>query len=90
MWVSRWRLVREGCNRVVKATTNYLMQHGMSSVDAGRAAYGLAYQELLRQSSFLGFMDCFRVIGLLTLATVPLVFFVKKFAGGGQVPEGGR
>jgi MFS transporter, DHA2 family, multidrug resistance protein len=79
-----------GLQQSIKATTSYLMQHGMSSVDAGRAAYGLAYQELLRQSSFLGFMDCFRVIGLLTLATVPLVFFVKKFAGGGKVPEGGH
>jgi hypothetical protein len=29
-------------------------------------------------------MDCFRVICWLTLAMIPLVFFVRKFKGGGD------
>jgi DHA2 family multidrug resistance protein len=62
---------------------NYLMQHGFTSADAGGASLGVVYQELLRQSAFLAFMDCFRVIGWVTLVMIPLVFFVRKFKGGG-------
>jgi DHA2 family multidrug resistance protein len=65
---------------------NYLMQHGFTSADAGGASLGVVYQELLRQSAFLAFMDCFRVIGWLTVVTIPLVFFVRKFKGGGGAP----
>jgi DHA2 family multidrug resistance protein len=43
---------------------------------------------LLRQSQFLAFMDCFRVIGWLTLAAVPAVLLVKKFKPAGKAPAG--
>jgi DHA2 family multidrug resistance protein len=62
---------------------NYLIQHGFTSADAGGVSLGVVYQELLRQSAFLAFMDCFRVIGWVTLLMIPLVFFVRKFKGGG-------
>jgi MFS transporter, DHA2 family, multidrug resistance protein len=62
---------------------SYLMQHGVTSADAGGASLVVVYQELPRQSAFLTFMDCFRVIGWLTLVAIPLVFFVRKFKGGG-------
>jgi MFS transporter, DHA2 family, multidrug resistance protein len=61
----------------------YLMQHGFTSADAGGASLGLVYQQLLRQSPFLAFMDCFRVIGWLTITMIPLVFLIRKFKGGG-------
>ncbi len=61
----------------------YLMQHGFSSVDAGGASLGVVYQQLLHQSVFLAFMDCFRVIGWLTIIMIPLVFLIHKFKGGG-------
>jgi hypothetical protein len=35
-------------------------------------------------------MDCFRVIAWLTIATVPLLFFVKKFGAAAKAPEGGH
>jgi DHA2 family multidrug resistance protein len=66
----------------------YLMQHGFTSADAGPASLGLLYQQLVRQSLFLAFMDCFRVIGWLTLAMVPLVLLVRKFKAGGDAPAG--
>ena len=65
-----------------------LMHYGFTSADAGPASLGLVYQELLRQSQFLAFMDCFRVIGWLTLLTLPLVFAVRKFKAGGDAPSG--
>jgi hypothetical protein len=41
-----------------------LMQYGFNSADAGPASRGIIYQQLLHQSEFLSFTDCFRVIGL--------------------------
>jgi DHA2 family multidrug resistance protein len=61
----------------------YLMQHGFTSADAGGVSLGLVYQQLLHQSVFLTFMDCFRVIGWLTIVMIPLVFLIHKFKGGG-------
>jgi len=45
---------------------SYLMQHGFTNADAGGASLAVVYQQLLRQSVFLAFMDCFRMIGWLT------------------------
>jgi len=67
---------------------DYLMQHGFTSADAGPATLGLLYQQLVRQSLFLAFMDCFRVIGWLTLAMIPLALLVRKFKAGGDAPAG--
>src|SRR5579863_3549555 len=67
---------------------SHLMQYGFSAADAGPASLGVVYQQLLRQSLFLGFMDCFRVIGWLTLAMIPVVVLVRKFKGGGSAPAG--
>ena len=68
---------------------NHLMQYGFTSADAGPATLGVLYQQLLHQSAFLAFMDCFRVIGWLTLAMIPLVILIRKFKGG-QAPAGGH
>jgi len=65
---------------------HYLIQHGFTSADAGSASLGVVYRQLLHQSIFLAFMDCFRVIGWLTLSMIPLVFFVRKFKVGGSAP----
>jgi DHA2 family multidrug resistance protein len=67
---------------------DYLMQHGFTSADAGPASLGFLYQQLVRQSLFLAFMDCFRVIGWLTLAMIPVVLLVRKFKAGGDAPAG--
>jgi hypothetical protein len=34
-----------------------LMHYGFTSVDAGKASLGGVYEQLLRQSAFLAFMD---------------------------------
>jgi DHA2 family multidrug resistance protein len=74
----------------VYSIANYLERRGYSHADSLSAAYGVIYQQLQRQASSLAFMDCFRVIGWLTIASVPLLFFVKKFGGSTKVPEGGH
>jgi DHA2 family multidrug resistance protein len=66
--------------------TNYLVSHGMSGADAVTAAHTYLYQQLQHQVSLLAFMDCFRVIGWLTLAAAPLMFVVRRFKAGGKAP----
>jgi DHA2 family multidrug resistance protein len=62
-----------------QALTRYLMQHGFTSADAIAAAPGVVYRQMEAQSLFLAFMDCFRVIGWITLAMIPLVLAIRKF-----------
>jgi DHA2 family multidrug resistance protein len=70
----------------VAAMTDYLIRHGYSSADAGAAALEYVYKQLHHQTSLLAFIDCFRVIGWLTLAAVPLMLFVRHFRAGGKAP----
>ncbi len=77
-----------GLQQAVRDTANYLSAHGYSKADALRASYLHYYNLLEQQTRLLGFMDCFRVIGWLTLAMVPVVFFVRSFKVAGKAPAG--
>ncbi len=70
----------------LSSLTNYLVHKGFSGPDAASAASGYLYQQLQHQVSLLAFMDCFRVIGWLTLAAVPLMFFVRHFKATDKAP----
>jgi DHA2 family multidrug resistance protein len=72
----------------IRSTAEYLTAHGFPAADAVRAATLRYYDLLGAQTRLLGFMDCFRVIGWLTLALVPAVFFIRKFKVGGKAPAG--
>ena len=65
-----------------------LMHHGFTSADASSASLGIVYAQLQRQSLFLSFMDCFRVIAWLNILALPLVFAVRKFKAQGDPPVG--
>ena len=65
-----------------------LMQYGIPSADAGAATLAIVYRELLRQSDFLAFMDCFRVFAWLSLVMIPLVILIHRFKVGGQPTAG--
>jgi DHA2 family multidrug resistance protein len=67
----------------VQSTTAYLQTHGFSHADAAAAAYARIYGQLQAQSQLLAFMDCFFLIGVMTLAAVPLLFLVRNFKVGG-------
>jgi MFS transporter, DHA2 family, multidrug resistance protein len=72
----------------INSTAGYLTAHGFPAADAVRAATLRYYDLLGAQTRLLGFMDCFRVIGWLTLALVPAVFFIRKFKAGSKAPAG--
>jgi DHA2 family multidrug resistance protein len=70
----------------VRQTSSFLQTHGLSQADAGRAAYAHVYQQLNAQAHLLAFMDCFHVIGVITLIAAPLVLLTRKFKLGGKEP----
>jgi len=61
-----------------------LIHRGFTSADAGPATLGIIYDQLIRQSLFLAFMDCFRVIGWLYVLALPLVIAVRNFKAPGE------
>jgi MFS transporter, DHA2 family, multidrug resistance protein len=65
---------------------NYLIGQGFTGADAATGAYEYVYKQLGRQTSLLGFMDCFRVIAWLTLAAIPLILLVQKFKQAAKPP----
>jgi MFS transporter, DHA2 family, multidrug resistance protein len=70
----------------VRDLTDYLMHHGFSHADAFRMANQHLYSQLEQQTRLLAFMDCFHLIGWLTLISVLLVFFIRYFKMGGKAP----
>jgi DHA2 family multidrug resistance protein len=77
-----------GLRTVMDQTAAYLQAHGYSHADAVQAASLRVYEQLGAQTRLLGFMDCFHVLGWMTLAAAPLVLLTKKFAVSGKAPEG--
>ena len=65
-----------------------LLQHGLSSADAATASLGVVYEQLIRQSLFLAYMDCFRVIAWLNVLAIPLIFAIRKFKAPGEAQAG--
>ena len=63
----------------IHQTAAYLQTHGWSPTDALNAAYGRVYEQLHAQTQLLAFMDCFHIIGVITLIAAPLVLLTKSF-----------
>ena len=70
--------------QAVQQTAAYLQSHGFSHADALNAAYARYYNQLGAQTKLLAFMDCFHIIGLVTLIAAPLVLLTKNFKLGGK------
>ena len=70
----------------IQQTTAYLQVHGFSHADALNAAYARYYNQLQAQTRMLAFMDCFYVLGLITLIAAPLVLLTKNFKVAGKAP----
>ncbi|MGA7240317.1 MAG: DHA2 family efflux MFS transporter permease subunit [Bryobacteraceae bacterium] len=66
--------------------SNYLATKGFTGPDAANAAQGYLFQQLQHQVSLLAFMDCFRIIAWITLATVPLMLLIRHFKPAGKAP----
>ncbi|MBV8674276.1 MAG: DHA2 family efflux MFS transporter permease subunit [Acidobacteriaceae bacterium] len=72
----------------VKQTAAYLREHGFSAADAQSASYAHYYDQLQAHAHLLAFMDCFHIIGVLTLIAAPLVLLTRSFRIGGGAPSG--
>jgi DHA2 family multidrug resistance protein len=68
----------------IHQTAAYLQAHGFSPADAVTAAYGRVYDQLHAQTQLLAFMDCFHIIGVITLIAAPLVLLTKAFKPSGK------
>jgi DHA2 family multidrug resistance protein len=77
-----------GLQQSIHSAAQYLTAHGYSQADSLRAATLLYYNQLEQQTRLLGFMDCFRAIGWLTILMIPAVFFIRSFKVGGKAPAG--
>jgi DHA2 family multidrug resistance protein len=63
----------------VRQTAAYLQWHGFSHADVASAATLHYYQHLQKQARLLAFMDCFHVLGVITLLAAPLVLLTRNF-----------
>jgi DHA2 family multidrug resistance protein len=68
----------------IHQTAGYLQSHGFSPTDALSAAYARVYDQLHAQTQLLAFMDCFHIIGIITLIAAPLVLLTKNFKPAGK------
>jgi MFS transporter, DHA2 family, multidrug resistance protein len=67
-----------------------IMHQGSSAYEATVQANAFVYQLILRQASMLSFIDCFWLLSVLFLASIPFVFLLKKVHHGDKhdVPAG--
>jgi len=57
--------------------------HGLTAPDAALHAKAQLAQTIHQQAAFLGFLDCFWLLGCACLIGAPLVFFTRKFRSAG-------
>jgi DHA2 family multidrug resistance protein len=53
-------------------------QHGSDAACAALQAQGMLYGELVRQANMLAFIDVFWILGIVCLAMIPLMLFIKS------------
>lgn len=56
----------------------YLRHHGVNSASTGHQALAVIYRELLKSATALSYLDGFRVMAVLLLATIPFVWIMRK------------
>jgi DHA2 family multidrug resistance protein len=61
-----------------------MQQRGFDSVTAGEKAHALLYKMLQQQAALLSYVDVFHIMGILFLAIVPLILFMRRT--GGKLP----
>jgi MFS transporter, DHA2 family, multidrug resistance protein len=75
---------QEALNQV----TNYFLAQGSSLIEAKQQAIAWLGQQVQTQAAFLGYMDAFWVLMLISLAAVPLALTLRKVKLGGPVHMG--
>ncbi len=65
------------------ALSRYFATHGFTNADAALHAKAQMARMIQEQAAFLGFLDCFWVLGCACLIGAPLVFFIRKIRSAG-------
>jgi DHA2 family multidrug resistance protein len=65
-----------------------LFRYGLDWSTAGHNGFGVLYGMLQQQAALISFVEAFRVMGFLFLATIPLVLLMKKVRKRGTVSAG--
>jgi DHA2 family multidrug resistance protein len=60
--------------------------HGLSAPDATHSAKALVYALLQKQAAFMGFLDCFWLLGIVAFVGPLLAVTIRKFHQGGSAP----
>ncbi len=68
--------------------TNYFTVQGSSLAQAHQQAIQWVGQQVHAQASFVGYMDAFWLLMLISLAAVPLALTLRKVKLGGAAPLG--
>jgi MFS transporter, DHA2 family, multidrug resistance protein len=71
----------------LQQVTNYFVAQGSSLIQAQQQAIAWIGQQVQAQASFLGYMDAFWVLMLISLAAVPLALTLRKVKLGGPAPS---
>jgi DHA2 family multidrug resistance protein len=69
----------------LQQVTNYFVAQGSSLIQAHQQAIAWIGQQIQAQSSFLGYMDAFWVLMLISLVAAPLALTLRKVKLGGPV-----
>src|SRR2546426_9481703 len=65
------------------ALSGYFVTHGFTTPDAALHAKAQLARLIQQQAAFLGFLDCFWLLGCACMIGAPLVFFTRKFSSAG-------
>jgi DHA2 family multidrug resistance protein len=71
----------------LRQVTNYFVAQGNSLIQAQQQAIAWIGQQVQAQASFLGYIDAFWVLMLISLAAVPLALTLRKVKLGGPAPS---
>ena len=63
--------------------SRYFVTHGFTAPDAALHAKAQLARMIQQQAAFLGFLDCFWLLGCACLIGAPLVFFTRNFRSAG-------
>ena len=72
----------------LQQVTNYFLAQGSSLWEAQQQAIQWVGQQVQAQASYLGYMDAFLALMLISLAAVPLALTLRKVKLGGAAPMG--
>ena len=63
---------------MIEGTAGKLLAQGSGAAQASSQAHGVLYNMIQRQAAMLSFVDDFWLLGLIFLAVIPLMLFMKK------------